>query len=335
MIISRTPFRVSFFGGGTDYPVWFKSNQGGAVLSTTINKYCYISCRPLPPFFQYKYLIRYRLREEVRGIDEIEHPSVKQSLKYMNINNGVEIVHTSDLPARSGIGSSSAFTVGLLNTLSALKGEMITKRQLASSAIHIEQNLIKEKVGSQDQVAAAFGGLNKIEFHPDNSFYVQPITIKQDKLNALQNHLMFFFSGQSRIAEEVAAEQIKNTDQKQKQLLRIREMVDEAVNLLNGGSDDINDFGKLLHDAWKLKRTLSKRVSPRWIDQLYELAMKNGATGGKLCGAGGGGFLLLFVPPDRQENLIKKMDKALHVPFSFEKLGSQIILYETKDSLEK
>jgi len=332
MIISRTPFRVSFFGGGTDYPPWYREN-GGAVLSTTINKYCYVSCRYLPPFFKHKYLIRYRLTEPVYDVSEIQHPSVRECLKYMNIDDGIEMVHTSDIPARSGVGSSSAFTVGFLNTLAALEGKMLTKRQLAGNAIEVEQNWIKENVGSQDQVATAFGGLNRIDFNGKQNFLVQPVTIGDEKNQLLQDHLMFFFTGISRTASDIAAKQIKSISSKGKELRTMHEMVDEAVNILNGSKDNIEDFGKLLHESWTIKSSLTDSVSTRWVDDMYSIARDAGALGGKLCGAGGGGFLLLFVPPEKQKLVKQKLDKALYVPFSFESLGSQIILYEVKDKI--
>ena len=331
MIISRTPYRISFFGGGTDYPGWFRENGGGAVLNTSINKYCYISCRYLPPFFKHKYLIRYRQIELVNDISEINHPSVRESLKFAGIDDGVEMNHSGDLPARSGIGSSSSFTVGLLNTLSALKGKMLTKRQLAMNAICVEQEMMKENVGSQDQVAAAFGGLNKIEFGGDEKFYVQPVTIGRDRLIPLQNHLMLFFTGISRTASEIAFEQIKKIPFNRKRLSHMKDMVDEAVGILNDQNRNIEDFGRLLGEAWKIKRSLTAKISTDWLDGVYEDSLRAGALGGKLCGAGGGGFLLLFVPPQRQTAVKKKLDNMLYVPFRFETLGSQIILYEAKD----
>ncbi|GAF76451.1 unnamed protein product, partial [marine sediment metagenome] len=267
MIITRTPFRISFFGGGTDYPVYYKEH-GGAVLSTTINKYCYINCRYLPPFFDYKYRIRYTSREETKNISEINHPSVRECLRFLNIDKGIEMVHTSDIPAQSGIGSSSAFTVGFLNSLYGLSGKMTTKRQLARDAIHIEQSVLKENVGSQDQVAAAFGGFNKIEFGGDRDFYVTPITIKQDKLNILQNSLMLFYTGLVRNASEIAGEQINATPSKKKELGLMTEMVDEAVNILNADSDDIDDFGRLLNKAWKIKRSITNLITNGKIDQI-------------------------------------------------------------------
>ncbi len=330
MIITRTPFRISFFGGGTDYPVWYKENEG-AVISTTINKYCYISCRYLPPFFDYNYRIRYSFREETKSIDEIKHPSVRECLKFLNVEKGVEMVHTSDIPAQSGIGSSSAFTVGFLNALYALTGKMVTKRQLARDAIHVEQDLIKESVGSQDQVAASFGGLNKIEFRAGKDFYVQPITITQEKLNLLQDHLMLFFTHFSRNASDIANEQIKKTHEKKIELKAMMEMVEDAIEILNGNAHDINDFGKLLHESWKIKRTITNLITNGEIDAIYETALRTGALGGKLLGAGGGGFILFFAPPESQQAIKEKLKDLLHVPFRFEKLGSHVILYATQD----
>ncbi|UCE46425.1 MAG: hypothetical protein JSW47_12475 [Phycisphaerales bacterium] len=330
MIISRTPFRISFFGGGTDYPAWYREN-GGVVLNTTIDKYCYISCRYLPPFFGYKYRIRYSLREEKCDISQIKHPTVRECLRFMRIEQGIEMVHTSDLPARSGIGSSSAFTVGFLNALYALAGRMVGKRRLASNAIYVEQDVVGESVGSQDQVAAAFGGLNRIEFNGKENFLVQPVTLNRRRITELQNHLMFFFTGFSRTASEIANEQIQNTASKTVELSRMREMVDEAVNILNSNGD-IEGFGELMDESWRLKRSLSSRVSTDDIDSMYEAALKDGAIGGKLCGAGGGGFLLLFVPPRRHRHVQKALDALLHVPFNFETLGSQIIVYAHQES---
>ncbi len=330
MIITRTPFRISFFGGGTDYPEWYREN-GGAVLSTTINKYCYINCRYLPPFFDMKYLIRYSAREETKTIDEIKHPSVKACLNYLNLEKGIELVHTSDIPARSGIGSSSSFTVGLLSSLYALKGQMKTKRQLARDAIHVEQNLIKENVGSQDQVAVSFGGLNKIEFGGETDFYVSPVTIDNGKIDTFQNHLMLFFTGFSRNASEIALEQLKKLPDKKYELTTMRQMVDQAITILNGNSNYINDFGKLLHEAWLLKRSLTHLITTETIDDIYEAARRSGALGGKLLGAGGGGFMLLFVPPANQQQVRYALKKILYVPFRFENLGSQVVLYSTQD----
>ena len=331
MIISRTPFRVSFFGGGTDYPVFYEEN-GGAVLSTSINKYCYVICRYLPPFFDYKYRIRYTQREETQTIAEIKHPSARECLNFVNLDRGVEIQHNADLPAMSGLGSSSAFTVGLLNGLYALKGKMITKRRLALDAIHVEQDMIKENVGSQDQTIAAFGGFNKIEFGGPEKITVHPITIDQDKLDSLQNHLMLFFTGFPRNASEIAGEQVRKTPEKKKELMAMMEMVEEAINILNGSEGTLMDFGKLLHETWKLKHSLTQSITTPFVDEVYEAGLEAGASGGKLLGAGGGGFILFFVKPELQHNVKEKLKKLLYVPFKFENLGSQIIYYAPEDN---
>jgi D-glycero-alpha-D-manno-heptose-7-phosphate kinase len=326
MIISRTPYRISFFGGGTDYPIWYKENSG-AVLGTTIDKYCYISCRYLPPFFEHKYRIVYSKMENVKDVSEIAHPAVKAALEYMNIEEGLEIHHDGDLPARSGIGSSSSFTVGILNALYALKGMIPTKKQLANEAIHLERNVLKEYVGSQDQVLAAVGGLNKITFDKEDDFQVTPITISKERLQLLQDHLVLYFTGFSRYASEVAKAQIESTLRKKRELSVLHTMVDEAISILNSNTS-IMEFGKMLHEAWKLKRSLSEKVSTSQIDEIYEAAREAGAIGGKLLGAGGGGFMVLFVRPEDQPSIKERLCKLLHVPFKFENHGSQIVVYE-------
>ena len=326
MIISRTPFRISFFGGGTDYPAFYEEH-GGAVLSTSINKYCYVICRYLPPFFDYNYRIRYRKQEEVRSISEIEHPAVRECLNFVNLNHGVEIQHNADLPAMSGLGSSSAFTVGLLNTLNALQGKMVTKRQLALDAIHVEQDMIRENVGSQDQTIAAFGGFNKIEFGGTQEISVHPVTLDQGKIALLQKHLMLFFTGFPRNASEIAGEQIRKTPEKKTELKMMMKMVYEAIATLSGIDDRIIDFGKLLHESWMLKRSLTQQITNASIDEIYDAGMESGALGGKLLGAGGGGFMLFFVKPELQQNVREKLNKLLYVPFNFHDLGSQIIYY--------
>lgn len=327
MVITKTPFRISFFGGGTDYPVWAKEN-GGAVLSTTINKYCYITCRYLPPFFDFKYHLRYNEQERVNTVAEIKHPSARECLVFTGMKEGIEMHHNADLPARSGLGSSSAFTVGLLHALYALQGRIVPKAKLAHDAIHVEQNMIKENVGSQDQVAAAFGGLNKIEFGGPGDIRVMPMTISPAVVNALEDHLMLFFTGFSRNASEVAAEQIKNTKQKEKELRRMHKMVDEGAAILNSGPSRLDDFGKLLHEAWETKRGLSSQITNSRIDNMYAVARAAGAVGGKLLGAGGGGFMLLFAAPEVQPKIRRALGEFLHVPFRFENGGSQVIYYE-------
>jgi D-glycero-alpha-D-manno-heptose-7-phosphate kinase len=260
-------------------------------------------------------------------VDDIKHPSVRECVKYLGMKDGIEMVHTADIPAMSGIGSSSAFTVGFLNALYALKGKMVTKRQLALEAIHVEQQLIGESVGSQDQVAAAFGGFNKIEFGGAQSIFVQPITIKEQALQYLQDCLLFYFTGFARVASEIAKEQIAATPGKIKELSQMRGMVDEAIKTLNGSHETINDFGKLLHESWMIKRTLTTKISNNHIDEMYISAIKAGAFGGKICGAGGGGFLLIFVTPENRPKVKKALEGLLHVPIRFENLGSHVIHY--------
>lgn len=325
MIISRTPFRVSFFGGGTDYPDWFK-NHPGAVLATTIDKYCYLTCRYLPPFFDHKSRILYSQIENVKTIDEIDHPAVREVLRFLKVDEGVEVHHDGDLPARTGLGSSSSFTVGLLNSLYAMLGKMPTKEQLASEAIHIEQKMCGDIVGCQDQTLAAYGGFNYIEFGGDNHLKVQKVTIGPERTRLLQDHLMLYFTGFSRFSSEITKHQIQNIPKKEAELMAMYEMAQEALKILNNG--DMNDFGKLLDDSWKLKRSLSNKVSTPEIDGMYEAAKKAGALGGKVLGAGGGGFVLLFVPPEKQTVVREKLKNHLLVPFKFEDLGSQIIFYQ-------
>jgi D-glycero-alpha-D-manno-heptose-7-phosphate kinase len=327
MIITRTPFRISFFGGGTDYPAWYREH-GGAVLSTSIDKYCYISCRRLPPFFEHKHRIVYSFIENVREIGEIKHPAVKAVLEWAKIEDGLEIHHDGDLPARAGLGSSSSFTVGLVHALSALRGRFISKEELASSAIHIEQEIIKENVGSQDQVSAAFGGFNRIEFHRDGTFQVSPVIISTERLTELQRHLMLFFTGTSRIADEIAKSIIDNLKNRATKLICMRAMVDEAIGILQKPGVSIDEFGKLLDQSWKYKRSLSDQVTNPEIDRIYDEASRAGAIGGKILGAGGGGFLLLFVKPESQERVRERLKHLIHVPFDFDYSGSQVIVYQ-------
>lgn len=326
MVITRTPFRISFFGGGTDYPVWYEKN-GGAVLSTTIDKYCYITCRYLPPFFEHRSRVVWSKIESVKHVDEIGHPAVREALKFIDMGEGVEIHHDADLPARSGLGSSSSFVVGLLHALHALRGRLVTKRQLALDAIHVEQERLKDNVGCQDQAAAAFGGFNKVEFGGPQKIAVHPVTLTPAKLIAFQNHLEMFFTGFSRNASDVAREQILNADKNHRELQAMRQMVDESIEILNRSGDNLDDFGKLLHESWQLKRGLASNITSPAIDELYVAAREAGALGGKLLGAGGGGFLLFFVRPEQQARVRERLKHLLYVPFRFENLGSQIIYY--------
>ena len=330
MIISRTPFRVSFFGGGTDYPAWYREH-GGAVLSTAINKYCYITCRYLPPFFDYKYRIRYFQREEANSIDEIQHPSVRECLVFANVSKGVDIVHHADLPAQSGLGSSSTFIVGLLHALYALKHEMPTKRELAINAIRIEQDRMQESVGSQDQTIAAFGGLNRIEFGGSHEIMVRPIILQPAKMERLEQSLMLFFTGFTRTASDIANEQIRQIPAKKTDLRHMMQLVDEAMDILQDKGDRLDDFGRLLHEQWLIKRGMSAEISNDGIDAIYDAGLKAGALGGKLLGAGGGGFMLFFVRLEQQEQVKEALKHLLYVPSRFDHLGSQIIYYSHDD----
>jgi D-glycero-alpha-D-manno-heptose-7-phosphate kinase len=325
MIIARTPFRISFFGGGTDYPVWFEQ-YGGSVLSASIDKYCYLTCRYLPPFFEHRTRVVWSRIESVMHVDEIQHPAVREALKFMDVSQGVEIHHDADLPARSGLGSSSSFSVALLQALYALKGKMATKHQLALDAIHLEKDLLHEHVGVQDQTIAAYGGFNRIDFGPHMSISVSPMTLPAPRVQALQDHLMLFFTGFSRTASEIAKEQVAKTPERVSELTRMKEMVDEAIAILEHG-DQLEDFGRLLHEAWKLKRSLTTRISNSQIDEIYEAGRAAGAYGGKLLGAGGGGFILFFVDPSRQADVRAALKDLLYVPVRFEHFGSQIIHY--------
>ena len=327
MIITRTPYRVSFFGGGTDYPGWFREH-GGAVLATTLDKYCYITCRHLPPFFQHKHRIVYSVIENVSQVDEIQHPAVRAALQWAKTEQGLEIHHDGDLPARSGLGSSSSFVVGLVHALHALDGKMTNRNQLAKTAIHIEQDLLKENVGSQDQILAAYGGLNFIEFRPDDLFDVRPVIVAQARKEALAEHLMLCFTGFSRFASQVAKSQLANLQAKQQQLTRMRQMVDDGLGILVDLSVPIETFGELLHEAWQNKRSLSDMVTTPEIDQIYDAARDAGAIGGKLLGAGGGGFMLLFAKPEHQPKIRERLKHLIHVPFKFEEAGSRVVLYQ-------
>lgn len=328
MIIVRTPFRISFLGGGTDYPTWY-NEHGGAVLATSIDKYCYLTCRKLPPFFEHKYRLVYSNIETVTDLSEIEHPAAKAVLQWADSKTGLEIHHDGDLPARSGLGSSSSFTVSMVHAMQALKGEYVSKETLAKHAIHIEQNLIKENVGSQDQISAAYGGFNRIEFKANgDGFDVAPVLVSKERRQELESHLMLCFTGFSRIASTIASSKIKNMKNRFTELTKMRAMVDEAIHILQNPSVSIEKFGELLHQSWLYKRSLSDKVSTKEIDELYATAQEAGAIGGKILGAGGGGFLLLFVKPELQAKVRESLHKLIHVPFQFEDTGSRVVLYQ-------
>ena len=328
MIICRTPFRVSFFGGGTDYPAWYKNNPG-LTLSSTINKYSYLTVRRLPPFFDYQYRIRYFKQEFANEATQIEHPSVRECIKYLNIENGLEIVHNADLPAQSGLGSSSTFTVGLLHALQTLQHKMPTKRELALQAIDVEQNRIGEAVGSQDQTAAAFGGMNIIKFGPGLTRHidVSPLIVAEHRLEELQDHLLLCFTGFARTAATVAQVQIDATPDRAAELTKMHQLCEEAISILLDEATPLSVFGELLNEQWRMKRSLTDRISNEKIDEIYDVGMKNGAMGGKLLGAGGGGFMLFFAPKSAHHKIKESLNEKMFVPIRFETTGSKIVYY--------
>lgn len=326
MIISRTPYRVSFFGGGTDYHTWYEEH-GGSVLSTSIKQYCYLNCRFLPPFFEHKSKIVWSKVEQVLNNDDIEHPCINALLKHLNIDTGIEVHHQGDLPARAGLGSSSAFCVGLLNAMYTLLGQQVDKCRLACEAVHIERDLLQENVGVQDQIATAYGGLNKISIQSNGNFSVDPINIDDNRKKLLQDHCLLFFTGLSRTASHIAGAKMKAIPNKTSELRQIQELVDIGIDNLVSGSD-ITDFGRLLDETWQLKRSISSKIAPTFIDDIYTQAMKAGALGGKLLGAGGGGFMLFFVEPEKHQAVMNALSDLLLVPFEMENSGSQIIFQD-------
>ena len=327
MIITKTPYRISFFGGGTDHPEWYQ-DYGGKVLATTFDKYCYISLRQLPPFFDHKYRIVYSKIESINDVDDIEHPAVKGVLKYYNSLIGLEIHHDGDLPARSGLGSSSSFTVGMVNAMNAFEGVYKSPYELASTAIHIEQNLIKECVGSQDQISAAYGGFNEINFYKDGTFSVEPKVLKHSRKKELNDQLMLFFTGISRFSSDVTKSQLENMKNCRTQMSEIYEMVSEGSSILSNPNTPLEEFGKLLNKAWDSKRSLSHMISNSKIDELYSVAIRAGALGGKILCAGGGGFVLFFVKPENQDKVKKALSNLTFVPFKFENSGSKVVVYQ-------
>jgi D-glycero-alpha-D-manno-heptose-7-phosphate kinase len=334
MVITSTPLRISFFGGGTDYPVWYREHSG-AVLATTINKRCYVTCRRLPPFFEYHSRISYSKVENVRHNEAIEHPAVRGCLQFLGVDEGVEIHHVADLPARTGLGTSSAFTVGLLLGLYALQDRMRDKHALAADAIHVEQELLHEAVGAQDQVSAAYGGFNRINFHADGTIDVKRVLTAQSRLADLEQHLALYFTGFSRTASEIAQEQVRMTPQRKQELDAMIQLVDEGESVLASPGRSLDEFGHLLHEGWQIKRALTQKITNASIDEIYEAGLSAGALGGKLLGAGGGGFMLFFVPPDRRQVLRERLKKLLCVPFSFSNQGSHVVVYEPDEVYDK
>jgi len=324
MAISRTPYRISFFGGGTDYPEWYRAH-GGAVLSMAVNKYCYITGRHLPPFFGIKHRIVWSHIETVGAISEILHPAVRAGLHATGFDDdeGVELHHQGDLPARSGIGSSSAFAVGLINVLRAMRGENIARDELARAAIDLEQNKLKETVGCQDQVASAYGGLNVIRFEKDGSIDVQPLDLTDGQRQAFEQRLMVFYTGTSRLSSSLSKQLVENLELKAKNLQRMQAMVPEAVQMLR--ASDLDAFGRLLHETWTLKRALTSAISTSTIDGIYEQAIAAGALGGKLLGAGGAGFMVFVVPLENQRRVREALAHLISVPVRADFTGSTII----------
>lgn len=327
MIITKTPFRISFFGGGTDFPEWY-NEHGGQVISTSIDKYCYISIRNLPPFFDHKYRIVYSNIENVKIINEIEHPSVRETLKFLyNKKEGLEIHHDGDLPAKSGLGSSSAFTVGLVNAIYTLNhNKIISKKNLAEQSIYIERELIKENVGIQDQIATAHGGFNNIIFNKDDSYEINPIHTNQNTIEKLSSHLLLAFTGLTRFSSEITKIHKSNIKHNEIALKELNDITLEAKKLLTSPNLDIKSFGNLLHQSWIIKKTLSNKITNQQIDNIYNTALENGAIGGKILGAGAGGFMLFVAEPKNHTFIKKALHKLLFVPFQFENTGSQVIL---------
>jgi D-glycero-alpha-D-manno-heptose-7-phosphate kinase len=331
MIITRTPLRISFFGGGTDYPEWFREHPG-AVLGTTIDKYVYVTCRYLPPVFPHTIRVSYSKMEHVSCIADVEHPSVRECLRHMAIDGNVEIHTDADLPARTGLGSSSTFTVGLLNALYAYEGKMGSRKQLAKDAIHIEQEVLSDAVGCQDQILAAYGGLNRIEFSA-RGFEVTPVPLTDHRLGELQSHLMLFFTGISRNASEFATDQLANMSRRTKELEEMYALVDEGLKELVSDRS-LEHFGELLHKTWMLKRALSNKITNGLVDDSYLKARSLGAYGGKLLGAGGGGFLLVFADPECQPAIRDALFPFPCVPVELEASGTQVIFYNPRRKLE-
>lgn len=329
MIIVRSPLRVSFFGGGTDHPSWFNRNEPGAVLSTTIDKYIYVQLRRLPAVFDFNYRIAWGLLEEVKTLNEIQHPVVREVLRHYACqdDSGYEVIYNADLPSKTGLGSSSAFTVSLLHAFFGNLERLCSKPFIAREAIMVEQQLLKETVGCQDQIAAAYGGLNRIDFSAEGDHRVTPVPVNSARKHDLENHLMMFFTGFTRSAETIEQKKIARFNDRTAELRSIYEMVNEGERILLDTSRPLAEFGDLLHQAWTQKKKLDESVSNPTIDAAYAAARTAGALGGKLLGAGGGGFLLMFVPPDRQDAVRQAMSGLTYVPFTMERDGTSVVLY--------
>lgn len=328
MIISRAPFRMSFFGGGTDYPTFFQEH-GGSVLSTSFDKYAYVTVRHLPDFFDYKTQVSYSKIERVKQADDLEHPLVREAMKFLDMHQ-LHIAYDADLPARSGLGSSSAFAAALMGAFHALKGQYISSEQLAKECIYVERTLCNEDGGWQDQIASCYGGFNRINFK-ENGFDVTPIIISKERKQKLNDNLMLFFTGFTRFSSEIAKEQTKAAKTKEHELLEMLTLVDEAEKILISQKSDLDDFGRLLHETWKLKRGVTNKITTSDLDEIYAKAREAGAIGGKLLGAGGGGFFVFYVPQEHQIKLRQSLNNLLYVPFRFENEGNKILYYDPED----
>lgn len=328
MIITKTPFRMSFFGGGTDMEDFFRTN-GGAVISTTFDKYCYVTVRHLPRFFNYSTELAYSKMERVTDVNKIRHPAIREAMKMLNMHE-IRLTYEADLPARSGLGTSSSFAVGMLNAFHCLKGRYVDKKRLADEAIYLERYLCQEAGGWQDQIATSFGGMNKIVFNADG-YEVQPVIINPKRKHQLNARLLMFFTGFTRFSSDVQKENSKDRKDKVSQLKEMLQLVDEAEGVLVDEHTDLDEFGRLLDYTWRLKRQIGSRISTESIDELYSKGMGAGALGGKLLGAGGGGFLIFYVPEERQKDVIGSMDGLLHIPFEFEYAGSSVIHYTPEE----
>lgn len=331
MIITKTPFRMSFFGGGTDIPEFF-NEYGGSVISTTFDKYCYVNIRHLPPFFDYKTELMYSKIERVKDIDEIIHPAVRNAMKMLDMHD-LRITYEADLPARSGLGTSSSFAVGMLNSFYALKGKFIDNKKLADDAIYLERTLCDEAGGWQDQIAASYGGFNRIDFS-QNTYEVKPIIISPERKKELNQNLMMFFTGFTRFSSDMQ-KSIYKTEDKIGQLKDMLKLVDEAEIILTNENRSLDEFGILLDRSWKLKKQTGSMVSTDSIDEYYNKAIQAGALGGKLLGAGGGGFLIFYVPNNKREDVEIALKDLLHIPFEFENRGTRVIHYTPESYTNK
>ncbi len=332
MIITQTPFRMSFFGGGTDFS-GFYNEHGGAVLSTTFDKYAYVTVRHLPPFFDYKTHLTYSREEKVNSINEIQHPAIRNAMHWLDMHK-IRLTYEADLPARSGLGTSSSFAVGMIEAFYALKGKYADKRKLADDAIYLERTLCAESGGIQDQIAASFGGFNRIDFSR-GGYTVRPVIMSKERKEDLNNHLMLFFTGFSRFSSDIQKGTEKSMKDKTSELLEMYKLVDDAEKILTDKNIPLDEFGRLLDHTWKLKRGISSGISTGSIDEQYQKAVTAGALGGKLLGAGGGGFLLFYVPKEKQQAVKEALKGQMHVPFKFENDGTKIIYYSAEDYEEK